>query len=535
MSLAFDERGNPFIVIRDQGTKERLRGIEALRANIQAATATTSVLKTSLGPRGLDKIIVSPHNEVTVTNDGATIMKEMNVEHQVAKLLVDLSKSMDNEIGDGTTSVVVLTGCLLEAALGLLDRGLHPLRIAEGFDRACDIAVKRLEEISETLDFTPTNHALLDEVCQTTLNSKIVSRFRNELASMSVEAVLRVADLKRKDVNLERIKLVGKVGGRLEDTKLLNGLVIDKTWSHSQMPRVVENAKVAILTCPFEPPKPKTKYQVTIGTAEEYEQLHKQEQQYFIDQVDALEKAGATAVMCQWGFDDEANHLLYMRNLPAVRWVLGGDVEKLAITTGARIIQRFEDVKAEKLGKAKKISEISFGTSCEHMLLIEGATDEPCVTFLIWGGNKLMLAEAERSIHVSLCVARNLIWDNRIVYGGGASEIAAAATVRKAAEGDSTIHQYAMRAFAEALEGIPQALAANSGYAPIETVEAVKKQQLETGKTSLGIDCVFTGDNDMKNQKVIETLHGKSEQFRLATQIAKMVLKIDDVIEDIAL
>lgn len=535
MSLAFDERGNPFIVIRDQGTKERLRGIEALRSNIQAATATTGVLKTSLGPRGLDKIIVSPHNEVTVTNDGATIMKEMNVEHQVAKLLVDLSKSMDNEIGDGTTSVVVLAGCLLEAALSLLDRGLHPLRIAEGFDKACDVAVNRISQISETLDFTLEDHSLLDEVCETTLNSKIVSRYRNELAHMSVEAVLRIADLKRKDVNLERIKVVGKVGGRLEDTQLLNGLLIDKTWSHSQMPREVTDAKVAILTCPFEPPKPKTKYQVTINSAEEYEQLHKQEQQYFIDQVDRLNKAGATAVMCQWGFDDEANYLLYSHNLPAVRWVLGGDIEKLAITTGARIIQRFEDITAEKLGNAKVIKEISFGTSCEHMLLIEGATEEPCVTFLIRGGNKLMIHESERSIHDALCVARNLIRDNRIVYGGGASEIAASIAVREAAEKDSSIYQFAMKAFANALEGIPQALAANSGFAPIETVEAVKKQQIDTGKTSLGIDALFTGTNDMKQQKVIETLHGKSEQFRLATQIAKMVLKIDDVIEDVQL
>ena len=535
MSLAFDELGNPFIVIRDQGTKERLKGIEALRANILAATAVSSVLKTSLGPRGLDKIIVSPHDEVTVTNDGATIMKEMNVEHQVAKLLVDLSKSMDNEIGDGTTSVVVLAGSILESALSLLDRGLHPLRIAEGFDKACEIAVKRLEEISETLDFTMEDHKLLDEVCQTTLNSKIVSRFRNELASMSIEAVLRVADMERKDVNLERIKLISRVGGRLEDTKLLNGLVIDKTWSHSQMSRDVEDAKVAILTCPFEPPKPKTKINVTISTAEEYAQLHKQEQEYFIQQVEKLKEAGATAVMCQWGFDDEANHLLMMNKLPAVRWVLGGDIEKLAITTGARIIQRFEDITPEKLGKAKKISEISFGTSGEHVLLIEAASSEPCVTFLIRGGNKLMLAEAERSIHDSLCVARNLIRDNHIVYGGGASEIAAAAAVRKAAENDSTIHQYAMKAFASALERIPQALAANSGLAPIETVENVKKMQAETGKTSLGIDALFTGTNDMKEQKVIETLHGKCEQFRLATQIAKMVLKIDDVIEDIPL
>ena len=533
MSLAFDERGNPFIVIRDQGTKERVRGIEALRANIQAASGVCSVLKTSLGPRGLDKIIVSPHNEVTVTNDGATIMKEMNVEHQIAKLLVDLSKSMDNEIGDGTTSVVVLTGSLLESALTLLDRGLHPLRIAEGFDKACDIAVSHLEKIAETLEFTAEEHSSLDEVCETTLNSKVVSRYRNELAKMCIDAVISVADLARKDVNLERIKLVGKVGGKLEDTKLLRGLLIDKTWSHSQMPREVDNAKVCILTCPFEPPKPKTKYSVTISNVEQYEALAAQEQGYFKKMIEQLKAAGATAVMCQWGFDDEANSLLYTNNMPAVRWVLGGDVEKLAITTGARIVQRFEDITADKLGTADKISEIHFGTSTEHMLLIETSQNVPCVTMLIRGGNKLMIAEAERSIHDALCVARNLVRDNRIVYGGGSSEIACRLKVREEAMKDSSITQYAMIAYADALEGIPQALAANSGLAPIETVEDVKKMQKETGKTSLGIDCLFAGDNDMKKAKVVETLSSKASQFRLATQIAKMILKIDDVIGDV--
>lgn len=533
MSLAFDERGNPFFVIRDQGTKERVKGIEALRANIQAVVAIISVLKTSLGPLGLDKMIVSPHGDINVSNDGATIMKQMEIEHQIGKLLVDLSKSMDNEIGDGTTSVVVLTGCLLESALNLLDRGLHPLRIAEGFDHACNVATKRIEEIAEELKFTPKDHKLLDEVCRTTLNSKIVNRYRDELASMAVDAVLQVADLDRKDVNLERIKIVTKVGGRLEDTQLLKGIVIDKTWSHSQMPRNVDNVKVAVLTCPFEPPKPKIKYTVTISTAQEYDELHKEEQQYFLDQIDRLKKAGAQAVMCQWGFDDEANHLLYQNNLPAVRWVLGGDVEKLAITTGARIVQRFEDLAPEKLGTAKVIRELSFGTSCEHMLLVEGVTNVPCVTFLIRGGNKMMLAEAERSIHDALCVARNLIRDNKIVYGGGSAEIAAAIAVRKAADTDNTLNQFSMKAFADALEGIPQALAANSGLAPIETVENVKKMQLEKGITSLGIDCVFAGTNDMKEQKVVETMRGKCSQFRLATQIAKMVLKIDDVIGDI--
>lgn len=396
--------------------------------------------------------------------------------------------------------------------------------------RKREVAVANIEKIADVIDQTQ-----IEEVCQTTLNSKIVSRYRDELAKISVEAVNRVADVARKDVNLERIKIVTRIGGRLEDSQLLKGLVIDKTWSHSQMPRSLENAKVAILTCPFEPPKPKTKYSVTIQSAADYRNLQEIEQNYFRQQIDLLKKAGATAVFCQWGFDDEANHLLYQNDLPAVRWVIGGDVEKLAITTGSKIVQRFENLSEDKLGKAKTIRELDFGTTCEHMLLIESETDEPCVTILIRGGNKMMIAEAERSVHDALCVARNLIRDNRIVYGGGSVEISSSIAVKKAAEEESSVYQYAMKAFAAALDAIPQALAANSGFSPVETVENLKKLQVSTGNSRLGVDCVLKGTNDMKEQKVVETMKGKIEQIRLATQITKMILKIDDVIGEIPL
>ena len=238
-------------------------------------------------------------------------------------------------------------------------------------------------------------------------------------------------------------------------------------------------------------------------------------------------------MFCQWGFDDEANHLLYMNGISAVRWVLGGDIEKLAMTTGARIVQRFEDITADKLGEAKKIEELRFGTSGEHLLHIEGASGAKAVTFLLRGSTKAMLDEAERSIHDALCVARNLIRDNKIVYGGGSAEISSAIKVREAAQGDGTVYQYAMRAFANALEGIPQTLAANSGLSPISTVENIKKAQIETKDPYLGVDCTFQGTNSMKEQRVIETMRGKIEQFRLATQITKMILKIDDIISEV--
>lgn len=285
--------------------------------------------------------------------------------------MVELSKSQDNEIGDGTTGVVVLAGALLEQAQRLLDKGIHPLKIADGFERACDIAVKRIEEIQEELDIQKDDHSFLKKCAITALGSKVVSKCQEHMADICVKAVLSVADLQRKDVNFDHIKIVAKSGGSLEDTTFVTGIIIDKDFSHPQMVKEVEDAKVLILTCPFEPPKPKTKHGLEIKSASDYEKLYQMEQNYFTDMVKKCTDSGANIVLCQWGFDDEANHLLMHNKLPAVRWVGGVEIELIAMATGARIVPRFEEITPEKLGSAGRIKEISFGTSNDKVILIE--------------------------------------------------------------------------------------------------------------------------------------------------------------------
>jgi T-complex protein 1 subunit epsilon len=531
MSLAFDEYGRPFIIIKEGATKGRLRGIEAQKANILAAKAVCSTLRTSLGPKGMDKMLQSPDGDVCITNDGATILEQMKVENQIGKLLVELSKSQDDEIGDGTTGVVVLAGALLEMAEPLLDRGIHPMRVAEGYDKACEVAVKRLGEISDTFHYSLEEKEALVEVAMTTLSSKIVNRSHRPMAEIAVDAVLAVADIERKDVNLDLIKMDGKVGGRLEDTKLVRGIVIDKDMSHPQMVKDIKDAKLCVLTCPFEPPKPKTKHKLELESVAAYEEMQAQEKAYFLEMIEKVKASGANLVICQWGFDDEANHLLMQSGLPAIRWVGGVELELIAIACNARIVPRFSELTAEKLGTAGSVHEESFGTTKDRMIVIEDCPNSRAVTVFVRGGNKMIIDEAKRSLHDAICVVRNLIRDNRIVYGGGAAELACSLKVIEAADAVAGLEQYAMRAFADALEYTPAALAENSGLQPIETVAAVKAMQQREGKPFLGVDCMQRGTNDMKTQKVFETLIGKQQQLLLATQVVRMILKIDDVIE----
>ncbi|KAH8924033.1 hypothetical protein BT69DRAFT_1363853 [Atractiella rhizophila] len=517
---ATDEYGRPFIIIRDQGKRTRVKGTEAIKSHILAARSVSNIIRTSLGPRGLDKILISPDGDITVTNDGATILGQMEVEHQIAKLLVQLSKSQDDEIGDGTTGVVVLAGALLEQCEELLDRGIHPVRIADGFERACAIAVAELDRVNDRIEFSKEDTTELEKVASTSLGSKIVSMARSKFAQIAVDAVLSVADLERKDVDFELIKVDGKVGGGLEDTMLVKGVVVDKDMSHPQMPHVVRDAKLAILTCPFEPPRPKTKHKLDITSVEEYKKLQEYEKAKFEEMIKRVKDTGANLVICQWGFDDEANHLLLQNELPAVRWVGGPEIELIAIATNGRIVPRFEDLTTEKLGKAGIVRQVTFGTTKDKMLIIEECANTRAVTVFVRGSNKMIIDEAKRSLHDAICVVRNLVVDNRVVYGGGAAEIAASLAVSRAADEIPSIEQYAMRAFAAALDAIPLALAENSGLPPIETLAEVKSRQAEREEFA----------NDMREQNVFDPLISKRQQFLLATQLVRAVLKIDDVI-----
>lgn len=528
-SLAFDEYGRPFIIIKDQDKQRRLTGNDAIKSHILAGKSIATTLRTSLGPKGLDKMMVSPDGDVTVTNDGATILKLMDVDHEIAKLMVQLSQSQDDEIGDGTTGVVVLAGALLEQAELLLDKGIHPIRIADGFELAAQCAVQHLDEIADSFPVNQFDLEPLIQTAMTTLGSKIVNKCHHQMAEIAVQAVMAVADLEKKDVNFELIKVQGKVGGRLEDTMLVKGVVIDKDFSHPQMPKILKDVKLAILTCAFEPPKPKTKHKLDVTSVEDYKALRQYEAEKFTEMVDQVKSAGATLAICQWGFDDEANHLLLQKALPAVRWVGGPEIELIAIATGGRIVPRFEELSADKLGQAGIVREMSFGTTKDRMLVIEECKNSRAVTIFIRGGNKMIIEEAKRSLHDALCVVRNLVQDNRVVYGGGAAEIACSIATSKQADKISSLEQYAFRAFSEALESIPLALAENSGLSPIHTLTEVKAKQIELNNPALGIDCMLNGTNDMKEQHVIETLRSKQQQILLATQLVKMILKIDDI------
>ncbi|CUM64041.1 uncharacterized protein PRCAT00001629001 [Priceomyces carsonii] len=529
--VAQDEMGRPFIIVRDQGKKQRKHGVEATKSHILAARSVASIIRTSLGPRGLDKILVSQDGDITITNDGATILSQIDLDNEIAKLLVELSKSQDDEIGDGTTGVVVLAGALLDQALELLEKGIHPIKIANGFDEACKIACQQLDKVAEKIDITneSTDTNLL-KAAKTSLGSKIVSKSHNQFAQMAVDAVLAVADFKRKDVDFELIKMESKVGGSIEDSHLIKGVLLDKEFSHAQMPKKVEDAKIAILTCPFEPPKPKTKHKLDISTVEEFKVLQDYEQKKFQEMIESVKNSGANVVACQWGFDDEANHLLLANDLAAIRWIGGSELELLAIATNGRIVSRFEDLTEDKLGRAGVVRELDFGTTRDRMLVIEDCSNTRAVTCFVRGSNEMIVAEGIRALHDSICVVRNLIRDSKIVYGGGAAELSCSLAVGEAADKQKGIDQYAFRAFANALDTIPMTLAENSGLDPIETLSSLKSKQVNENVSHLGVDCLGKGTNDMKELFVIDPLIGKKQQLLLATQLTRMILKINDVI-----
>eukprot|EP00747_Dinoflagellata_sp_TGD_P123375 gnl/TRDRNA2_/TRDRNA2_173807_c0_seq1.p1 gnl/TRDRNA2_/TRDRNA2_173807_c0~~gnl/TRDRNA2_/TRDRNA2_173807_c0_seq1.p1 ORF type:complete len:550 (+),score=-19.43 gnl/TRDRNA2_/TRDRNA2_173807_c0_seq1:209-1651(+) len=475
-------------------------------------------------------MIQDRNGEVSITNDGATILEKMIIENQICKLLVQVSKSQDHEIGDGTTGVLVIATSLLEASESLIDIGIHPLRITEGYDTACHIASEKLQQISKSIELSKSDPEPLIQTCMTTLSSKIAGRSKRSIAEICVHAVLSVADAKECRVNLELIKIFGKVGGKLEDTTLINGVIIDKDISHPQMKKSIQNPKIAILTCPFEPPKPKTKHNIEIDTKTQFELLRKIEHAYFVDMVKRCKDVGANCIICQWGFDDEANHLLMKNDLSALRWVGGTDLELIAMATGACIVSRFQELTKKKLGNANIFSELSLGSNKEKVLFIERSSDSKAVTILVRGGNKMVLEETKRSINDSICVVRNLLRSNTIIYGGGSSELSCSLAISEAADTTPGTEHFPLRAFAEALEQIPYALAENAGQEPNQAVKTAKSHQLKHCNPYIGIDCDESGCHDMREKSVFETLIGKHQQLCLATQVCKMILKIDGFI-----
>ncbi|MEM3377365.1 MAG: thermosome subunit beta [Candidatus Bathyarchaeia archaeon] len=516
----------PVIVLKE-GTG-RTTGREAQKNNIMAAKIVAEAVKTSLGPCGMDKMLVTSFGDVTITNDGATIMKELDVQHPAAKMLVEVAKAQDNEVGDGTTTAVVLAGELLSKAEELLNKNVHPIVIIDGFKKAGEKAQEVLEKISIPVKIT--DGKTLKQVAATTLASKAVNVAVEHFAQIVVDAVKQVAeevDGKYK-ADIDLIKIVKKHGKSLEETELVKGMVIDKEVASSQMPKLVENAKIALLNTKLEIEKTEFDAKINIESPEQMKQFLDEEERMIKEMVTVIAKSGANVVFCEKSIDDLALHFLAKNGILAVKSVSSGDMEKLAKATGGKILASIKDLTSDALGKAKKVEEVKIGD--DKLIYVRECKNPKAVTIVIRGASPHVVDEAERSLHDALCVVRNSIEDGKIVAGGGAPEAEVARQLRKYAPQVGGREQLAIEAFADAVEAIPLTLAENAGLDPIDTMVALRAEHEKPENKHFGIEVTTGKIKNMLDLQVLEPLRVKQQVIKSATEAANMILKIDDLI-----
>jgi thermosome len=516
----------PVLVLKE-GTG-RTTGREALRNNIMAAKIIAELVKTTLGPKGMDKMLVSSFGDVTITNDGATILKEIDVQHPAAKMLVEVAKAQDNEVGDGTTTAAVLAGELLVKAEELLDQNIHPTIIIEGFKKASEKAREVLEKMA--LPVSINDEKKLMDVAITSMGSKGVAAAKEHFAKLAVEAVKQVAEEKdgKLKADIDLIKILKKHGKSLEETELVKGMVIDKEVAHPQMPKIVHNAKIALLNAKLEIEKTEFDAKINIESPEQMKLFLDEEERMLREMVEKTAEAGANVVFCEKGIDDVALHFLAKKGILAVKNVSSSDMEKLARATGGKIVASVKDLTPEVLGEAKLVEEVKIGE--DKLVYIRECKNPKAVTIVVRGGTEHVVDEAERSLHDALCVVRNAIEDGKIVPGGGAPEAEVAKQLRDYAVKVGGREQLAIEAFADAVESIPLTLAENAGLDPVDIMVALRAAHENASPPSFGVD-VFTGKiRDMLELNVVEPLRVKLQVIKSATEAANMILKIDDVI-----
>ena len=523
---AVTSSGQPVLILKEGSSQSR--GKEAQRNNIAAAKLISEVVKSSIGPRGMDKMLVDSLGDVTITNDGATMLKEIDVQHPAAKMLVEVSKTTDNEVGDGTTSAVVLAGALLEKDEELLDMDVHPTVIVDGYSKASRRAMESLESVAEKV--APEDKGWLMKVARTSMQTKLVFKEAEGLAELVVSAMLAVAektDAGHK-VDIENVKVEKKPGGSLKDTKLIQGIVLDKEVVHSGMPKFIDKAKIALVSAPFEIEKTEFDAKLNINDPSMMKKFLDEETKMLKGMVDKVVEVGANVVICQKGIDDIAQHYMAKAGVLAVRRAKESDMTKLGKATGARVVNNFEDLSAADLGYAAHVEEKKVEE--DKWVFIEGCKNPKAVTILVRGGTQRIVDEAERSLHDALMVTKDVIERPAVVAGGGAAEAEAASQVMKWADKLSGREQLAAQKFAEALESIPVALALNAGMDPIDAqVEFRAKHAVESGKW-FGIEAADGKVKDMFQRQVFEPLAVKLQVIRSATEAASMILRIDDVI-----
>ncbi len=518
--------GQPILIL-PEGTIRQV-GRDAQRSNILAARVIAEAVRTTLGPKGMDKMLVDSLGDVVITNDGATILDEMDVEHPAAKMLVEVAKAQEDEVGDGTTTVVVLAGELLKRAEELLDQEIHPTVITRGYRIAAEHAIKYLEKIAKKVDID--DEETLIKIAMTAMTGKSAERARESLAKLAVEAVKLVAEKENGKiiVDTDNIKLEKKEGGSIDDSQLVKGIVIDKERVHPAMPRIVKNAKIALINAAIEVKETETDAEIRITDPSQLKAFIEQEEQMIKEMVDKIKESGANVVFCQKGIDDLAQHYLAKAGIFAVRRVKKSDMEKLAKATGARIVTKIDDLSEEDLGYAEVVEERK--VAGDEMVFVEGCKNPKSVTILIRGGSEHVVDEVERAMEDAIGGVAAVLENGYIVAGGGAVEAELAKELKKYAEKVGGREQLAILAFAEALEIIPRTLAENAGLDPIDMLVQLRSKHEERDGVWYGID-VFEGKvRNMMDAGVIEPLKIKIQAIKAASEVAEMILRIDDVI-----
>jgi len=517
--------GTPVLILREGSSQSR--GREAQHANIMAARIVAEAVKSALGPKGMDKMLVDSLGDVTITSDGRTVLDEMDIQHPAAKMMVEVAKTQDNEVGDGTTTAVIVAGELLGKAEDLIEKNVHPTVIIDGYRKAADKALETLEKIAILVK--PTDRKTIEKVATTSMASKLVAENKEYLAEIASSGVLQVAERVEDQfkVDIDDVKVEKKAGEALTDTRLISGIVLDKEVVHSGMPKRVEKAKIALLDSPLEIEKTEFDAKINIESPEQMDAFMREEENMLKDMVEKIAARDSNVVICQKGIDDLAQHFLARKKILAVRRVKESDMEKLSKATGGKIVTNLDDMTKADLGYAELVEERKIGD--DKMTFVEGCKNPRSVTILIRGGTERIVDEAERSIHDALCVSRDVVEEPKIMAGGGAPELEVAKVLKEYAGTLPGREQLAVICFAEALEAVPTTLAENAGLDPIDILSELRARH-EKGEVWAGIEVHEGKVTDMKKMGVFEPLAVKKQIIKSATEAASMILKIDDII-----
>ena len=515
----------PVLVLKESALQQK--GRDAQKNNIAAAKLVAELVKTSLGPRGLDKMLVDSLGDVTITNDGATILKEIDAQHPAAKMMVEISKTIDTEVGDGTTSSVIFAGALLEKAEKLLEKDVHSTVIIDGYEAASTKALELLGELAKVIK--PDDRESLIKIAKTSMQSKLVSEDSVSLSKLVVDAILKIVEIDddKHSVDLDNLKVEKKAGGSIDDTSLINGIVLDKEIVHSGMPTKIEKARIALVNAALEVEKTEMSAEIRISDPTQMQQFLEEENKMLKSMVDKVHSIGANVLICQKGIDDIAQHYLSKHGILSVRRVKESDMTKLAKATSGRISTNLDDISANDLGSAEIVHQKK--VESDKWVFIEGCKNPRSVTVLIRGGSQRVVDEVDRSLHDALMVVKDVVEKPSIVAGGGSPEAYLSTELNEWSGSYDGREQLAMKQYAEALETIPLTIAENAGMDPIDTIIALRANQ-SSGKQTMGINAKEGKIGNMFSLDIVEPLAVKEQIIKSATEAACMILRIDDVI-----